>query len=137
MNGTGAGIPGRLPAASTGVEEVVVGVTAGGRTAGPGAASEQVLSRRAVVPWHRVEQYANNPIEADHSQLKRRLRPMRGLRTDLTAQVVLAGHAFLHNLRRGHYEVGVDACPALRVAAAFTELAQAIRRLSGRAQHGR
>jgi transposase, IS6 family len=27
--------------------------------------------------WHHVEQYANNPIEADHSRLKHRLRPMR------------------------------------------------------------
>jgi transposase-like protein len=76
--------------------------------------------------WHHVEQYANNPIEADHSQLKRRLRPMRGLQTDRTAQVVIAGHAFVQNLRRGHYELGADARPALRVAAAFTELAHAI-----------
>jgi transposase, IS6 family len=75
--------------------------------------------------WHHVEQYANNPIEADHGQLKRRLRPMRGLQTGQTAQVVIAGHAFVQNLRRGHYELGVDALPALRVAA-FTELAQAI-----------
>jgi transposase, IS6 family len=34
--------------------------------------------------------------------------------------------AFLQNLRHGHYELGVDARPALRGAAAFTELAQAI-----------
>ena len=51
---------------------------------------------------------------------------MRGLHTDRTAQVVIAGHAFVQNLRRGHYELGVDARSALRVAAAFTELAQAI-----------
>jgi hypothetical protein len=51
---------------------------------------------------------------------------MRGLRTDRTAQVVIAGHAFLQNLRRGHYELGVDPRPALRVAAAFTQLAEAI-----------
>ncbi|WP_130336550.1 DDE-type integrase/transposase/recombinase [Micromonospora kangleipakensis] len=25
--------------------------------------------------WHHVERHANNPIEADHSQLKHRLRP--------------------------------------------------------------
>jgi hypothetical protein len=51
---------------------------------------------------------------------------MRGLRTDKTAQVIIAGHAFMQNLRRGHYEVAVDTPPALRVAAAFAELAQAI-----------
>jgi transposase-like protein len=81
-----------------------------------------------VVPsaWHHVERYANNPIQADDSQLKHRLRPMRGLRTNNTAQVIIAGHAFLQNLRRGHYELAIDAPPALRVATAFTELAQAI-----------
>jgi IS6 family transposase len=54
------------------------------------------------------------------------LRPMRGLRKDNTAQVVITGHAFMQNLRRGHYEFGIDAPPAQRVAAAFTELARAI-----------
>ncbi|MBF9134280.1 hypothetical protein I0C86_35925 [Plantactinospora sp. S1510] len=43
-----------------------------------------------VVPsaWRHVEWYANNRVEADHSQLKHRLRAMRGLRTDRTAQVM-------------------------------------------------
>jgi transposase-like protein len=58
-----------------------------------------VLDELVPSAWHHVEQYANNPIEADHGQLKRRLRPMRGLQTDRTAQVVIAGHAFLQNLR--------------------------------------
>ena len=97
--------------------------------------SEVVTDAAAVYPgvldelipqaWHHVEQYANNPLEADHSRLKHRLRPMRGLLTDKTAQVIIAGHAFMQNLRRGHYELGLDAPPATRVAAAFTELAQA------------
>ncbi len=85
-----------------------------------------VLDELIPSAWHHVEQYANNPIEADHSQLRRRLRPMRGLQTDRSAQVMIAGHAFVQNLRRGHYDLGVDARPALRVAAAFTELAQTI-----------
>jgi hypothetical protein len=51
---------------------------------------------------------------------------MRGLQTDRTAQVLIARHAFVRNPRRGHYELGVDAHPALRTAAAFTELALAI-----------
>jgi hypothetical protein len=42
-----------------------------------------------------------------------------------------AGHAFVQNLRRAHYDLGVDARPALRVAAAFTELAEAIRQVVG------
>jgi transposase-like protein len=85
-----------------------------------------VLDELIPSAWHHVEQYANNPIEADHSRLKHRLRPMRGLQTDRTAQVIIAGHAFMQNLRRGHYELAVDAPSATRVATAFTELAQAI-----------
>jgi transposase, IS6 family len=85
-----------------------------------------VLDELIPAAWHHVERYANNPIEADHRQLKHPLRPMRGLRTDRTATRVIAGHAFVQNLRRGHYELGVDASPALRVAAAFAELARAI-----------
>jgi transposase-like protein len=98
--------------------------------------SEVVTDAAAVYPavlddlipsaWHHVEQYANNPIEADHGRLKHRLRAMRGLRTDRTAQVIIAGHAFVQNLRRGHYELGLDVAPALQVTAAFTELAMAI-----------
>jgi hypothetical protein len=42
-----------------------------------------VLDDLVPSAWHHVEQYANNPIESDHSQLKHRLRPMRGLRTDV------------------------------------------------------
>ena len=52
--------------------------------------------------------------------------PMQGLQTGRTAQIVIAGHAFIQDLRRDRYELGVDATPALRVAAAVTELAQAI-----------
>jgi transposase-like protein len=76
---------------------------------------------------HDTTQYANNPIECDHGRLKARLRPMRGLRTDRTASVVIRGHAFVQNLRRGHYELGVEARhERLRVAAAFDELAESI-----------
>ena len=84
-----------------------------------------VLDELLPAAWHHVEQYANNPIEADHGQLKRRLRPMRGLQTDRTAQIAIAGHAFVQNLRRGHYELGMDASPGLRIQAAFTDLARA------------
>ena len=98
--------------------------------------SEVVTDAAAIYPavldellpkaWHRVERYANNPIEADHGQLKHRLRPMRGLQTDRTAQVIIAGHAFMQNLRRGHHELVTDTPVAERVAAAFTELSMAI-----------
>jgi IS6 family transposase len=76
---------------------------------------------------HDTTQYANNRIETDHGRLKARLRPMRGLKRERTARVVISGHAFIQNLRRGHYELGLHAqTPHLRLAAAFDELAQAI-----------
>jgi transposase-like protein len=43
-----------------------------------------------------------------------------------TARVIINGHAFMQNLRRGHYELGVDARPCRRVAVAFTDLAHVI-----------
>ncbi len=73
---------------------------------------------------HNTVNYANNRVECDHGRLKARLRPMRGLKTDRTATVIITGHAFIQNLRRGHYELGVDArASRLRCAAAFDELA--------------
>jgi transposase, IS6 family len=72
---------------------------------------------------HDTTQYANNRVEADHGRLMARLRPMRGLKRDRTASIAIRGHAFIQNLRRGHYELGVDARPGLTLAAAFDELA--------------
>src|ERR671926_306307 len=59
--------------------------------------------------FHNLERHANNRIEADHGRLKARLRPMRGLKSPRPAGVIVAGHAFVQNLRRGHYELGVEA----------------------------
>ena len=76
---------------------------------------------------HDTSQFANNRIECDHGRLKARLRPMRGLGNDRTASTVIRGHAFIQNLRRGHYELGVEARhDRLRVAAAFDELTATI-----------
>jgi transposase-like protein len=75
---------------------------------------------------HHTEQYANNRIECDHGRLKARLRPMRGLKRDHTAGVVMRGRALMQNLRRGHYELGLDTRHHRRIAAAFTELARTI-----------
>ena len=71
-------------------------------------------------------QYANNRVEADHGRLKARLRPMRGLTHFRLAEVIACGHAFVQNLRRGHYELASDVSPPLRLTAAFTEVAQAM-----------
>jgi len=89
-------------------------------------ALETVIEEVAPNTFHNTEQYANNRVECDHGRLKARLRPMRGLKTDRTAPVVIAGHAFMQNVRRGHYELGVEVEPRLRVRAVFSELAKTI-----------
>ena len=72
---------------------------------------------------HDVEQYANNKVETDHGRLKARLRPMRGLKTAAGTRRIAVGHAFVQNVRRGHYELGMEAPAEGRLAAAFAELA--------------
>lgn len=47
---------------------------------------------------------------------------MRGLKRLRSARVISAGHAFIENLHRGHYEVATDADPRHRIPRAFTEL---------------
>jgi hypothetical protein len=59
-------------------------------------------------------------MEADHGRLKRRLRPVRGLRRDKSVRIIIAGQAFIENIRRGHYELGVDGGAILQVMAALT-----------------
>ncbi len=86
----------------------------------------RVIEELIPAACHVTEQYANNLVEADHGLLKARLRPMRGLKRLRSARMISAGHAFVQNLRRGHYELGVDIDPRHRLTAIFTELARAI-----------
>jgi hypothetical protein len=51
---------------------------------------------------------------------------MRGLKQDRSARVIIAGHGFVQNLRRGDYELAVAEPVNRRVAVAFDELAIAI-----------
>jgi transposase, IS6 family len=85
-----------------------------------------VLDALLPAACHIRQRYANNPIKADHGRLKSRLRPMRGLKRLASARVISTGHAFVQNLRRGHYELGLDVNPRHRLPAAFAELALAI-----------
>jgi transposase-like protein len=87
-------------------------------------ALETAIEELVPAAFHNTGQYANNRVECDHGRPKARLRPMRGLKTDRAASVVITGHAFMQNLRRGHYELGVEAEPRLRIAVAFDELTE-------------
>jgi transposase-like protein len=86
----------------------------------------RILDEVLPAAFHDTEVHANNPLETDHGRLKARLRPMRGLKRDHTARVIVAGHAFIQNLRRGFYDLGSDVPSVSRLADAFAELALVI-----------
>jgi transposase-like protein len=90
------------------------------------AAYPAMLEELLPEAWHRTDQYANNQIEADHGRLKSRLHPMRGLKQDRSAKIVIAEHALVQNIRRGDDELTVEAPVTRRVAVAFDELAMVI-----------
>jgi transposase-like protein len=85
-----------------------------------------MLEELLPAAWHRTNRYGNNRLEADHGRLKARLRAMRGLKQDHSTRVIIAGHALVQNVRRGHYELAVEEPVNRRVAVAFDELALAI-----------
>jgi IS6 family transposase len=86
----------------------------------------RLIEELVPLAHHFLEQYANNIVECDHGRLKARLRPMRGMKTTRSLRVVATGHAFVQNLRRGHYELAVDQPAHDHVRAAFTELAASL-----------
>ena len=86
----------------------------------------RVIDELAPAARHVLEQYSNNSAEADHGRLKARLRPMRGLKTIRSLRTIATGHAFVQNLRRGHYELTVDKAPRDRLPAAFADLAHCL-----------
>jgi transposase, IS6 family len=51
---------------------------------------------------------------------------MRGLKTLRGLRTVAQGHAFVQNLRRGHYEIATDMTARHRLRAAFDELVPAV-----------
>jgi hypothetical protein len=51
---------------------------------------------------------------------------MRGLKRQRSVRIIATGHAFVQNLRRGHYEIATDLPEHRRLTTAFNELAAAI-----------
>ncbi len=105
---------------------LAVGVTPIEVTTDRAPAYPRVLDEHVPAALHTVEQYTNNPVEADHGRLKAWLRPMRGLKRFRSAQTLAAGHAFVQNLRRGHYEIATDEPAHERLRIAFDALAAGV-----------
>jgi transposase, IS6 family len=83
---------------------------------------------RAVLPnaEHRSSHYLNNGLERDHGHLKQRLRPMRGFKQLIAAQVFTRGHAMAQNLRHAFSSLTARVPRSLRLAAAWPTLVHAI-----------
>jgi transposase-like protein len=62
----------------------------------------QDRSRRPLKPIHiRQSAYLNNRIEQDHRAIKRRIRPMLGFQSIVSARVILGGIEMIHMMRKG------------------------------------
>jgi transposase-like protein len=85
-----------------------------------------VLEELLPASCHRTDRYANHRVECDHGRLTARLGPMRGRKQDRSARVVIAGHAFVQNLRRGHFELAVEEPTTGEWRSQFDELVLAI-----------
>jgi transposase-like protein len=86
----------------------------------------RVLDELVPSALHAVERHANNPVEADHGRLKARLGPVRGLKRRRSARILAMGHAFVQNLRRGHYDIAAEIPSGDQLRVAFDVLALTI-----------
>jgi transposase-like protein len=86
--------------------------------------------KRAVTgKWHvdetyikvRQSQYLNNRIEQDHRHIKRRVRPMLGFTSPISASITLSGIEMVHMMRKRQARYAFNPDPSL--AEQFTILA--------------
>ena len=85
-------------------------------------------SLAVIIPGvlHRTGRYRTNGIERDHGFLKERLRPMRGLKSVVSAATFARGHALVRNIRRGFYRVVESVPQRLALAWTWNRLSQAM-----------
>ena len=85
-----------------------------------------VLEELLPAAWHRIVPIQQQPSRVRPRPAEGTAGTMRGLKQDRSAGVIIAGHALVQNLRRGHYELAVEELATRRLATAFDELAVAI-----------
>ncbi len=81
-----------------------------------------VVDELAPGAWHCRQAYANRIEAAAEAASATDARPENGQ----SARIIIAGHAFIQNIRRGHYELGVAEPMTLPVMDTFDELALVI-----------
>ncbi len=62
----------------------------------------------------RKSQYLNNRIEQDHRRIKRRVRPMLGIKSFSSAAVTLAGIEMVHMMRKQQGRFAFNSAPSLK-----------------------
>jgi len=72
---------------------------------------DEELPKRVVV---RSSKYLNNLIEQDHRRIKRRLRPMLGLKSFEMADIVISGIELAEKIQKGQFKIGVGVERCLR-----------------------
>jgi transposase-like protein len=71
-------------------------------------------SRRKLKPIRvRQSQYLNNLIEQDHRAIKRRVRPMLGFKSIVSARVILSGIEMVHMMRKQQAKYACHPQPSL------------------------
>ena len=83
-----------------------------------------LLSLRGRCERRNPSSGADGAISGTHRYLREaRLRAMRGLKRHRSARILAVGHAFVQNLRRGHYDVATEARDRHQLRLAFDDLA--------------
>ena len=70
---------------------------------------------KVVLEPIRIRQSAhlNNCIEQDHRAIKRRIRPMLGFKSAVSARIILSGIEMIHMMRKGQAKYACNLQPSL------------------------
>jgi hypothetical protein len=89
-------------------------------------AHPRVIEELPPAACHITEQYMNNPIEADHSRLKSRLRLMRGLKRLRSTRVISTRHAFIQTFTAAITNLPLTSTRGIGSHHAFVKLVLAV-----------
>lgn len=88
----------------------------GANTAGINAVNRMLRSSGCPIPIEMVRiKYLNNMVEQDHRTIKRRIRPMLGFKSFVSASATLEGIEVANMIRKGQMTPGL--CPFVQFAA--------------------
>jgi transposase-like protein len=61
-----------------------------------------------------MNRYLNNVIEQDHRRVKQRVRPVLGFKRFAHAAITRSGIEFVHQIKKGQFDVSVPRSPQTR-----------------------